>query len=201
MLWQDWRLVKNTELYDLSEDPGQQNNVAGEHPEVVAKMQAYYNQWKVNTMPDYHKPRYIHIGSARQNPLMLYASDWLGDYADGLWNLIEGDDTGRWRVMVETPGKYKITLYRWHPASGIAMDAPYDVEGKQEGGALPVAQARLKVDETDRTLNVPAGASKVQFTVDLRAGPNRIATWLMDEDENILCSAYYTKVELVDQVE
>lgn len=198
VLWQDWRLVKNTELYDLSEDPDQQTDVAREHPEVVAQMQSYYNEWKNKTMPDYNKARYIHIGSEQQNPLMLYSSDWQGDYADGLWNLIEGDDIGSWRVQVETPGKYEITLFRWHPVSDIAMNAPYNVEEKQQGGALPVARARLKVGDIDRTSKVPVGASKVQFTVNLEQGPNRIATWLMDNKGEILCSAYYTKVELIN---
>ena len=48
---QQWRLVNNKELYDISKDPGEQKNVAKEHPEVVAKLQESYNQWWESTLP------------------------------------------------------------------------------------------------------------------------------------------------------
>ncbi len=198
VLWNDWRLVKHTELYDLSEDPAQENNIAGEHPEIVSKMQSHYNRWKEQTLPHYNEKRYIHIGTEHQNPLMLYSSDWLGTYADGVWNLVEGDDTGRWTVKVKQPGTYRISLYRWPPASETPLDAPYDVEGRQEGGELPISLARLKVGDIERTKKARSGAAKVEFTVELQKGPNSIETWFMDRDKNVLCSAYYTKVQLLE---
>lgn len=39
---------------------------------------------------------------------------------------------------------------------------------------------------------------KLSFTVDLKEGANRIETWLMDNGNNVLCSAYYTKVNLIN---
>ena len=44
-------LVKNTELYDLQADPGETKNVIAEHPEVVAKLRAAYDQWWTNVQP------------------------------------------------------------------------------------------------------------------------------------------------------
>ena len=42
-----FRLVNNKELYDIRHDPGETTNVIGEHPQVVAKMRAAYDQrWK-----------------------------------------------------------------------------------------------------------------------------------------------------------
>jgi arylsulfatase len=38
-------LVGNNELYDLKSDPGETKNVMAEHPEVVAKLRAAYDQW------------------------------------------------------------------------------------------------------------------------------------------------------------
>ena len=35
VLWNKWRLVKDKELYDLATDPGQDKDVAAEHPDVV----------------------------------------------------------------------------------------------------------------------------------------------------------------------
>ena len=56
----DWKGVRDgmdepVELYDLSVDIGEKNNVAGEHPDVVAKIEAllkteriYSEQWPVS---------------------------------------------------------------------------------------------------------------------------------------------------------
>jgi hypothetical protein len=38
-------LVNNTELYDLSQDPGEKNNVIGEYPEVAADLRRSYDHW------------------------------------------------------------------------------------------------------------------------------------------------------------
>ena len=41
----DWRLVNGTELYDVKQDPGQQNNLANQNVELVADMNAFYESW------------------------------------------------------------------------------------------------------------------------------------------------------------
>lgn len=40
-----WRLVGNSELYNIDADPGEQNNVATENPEVVQEMLKAYDKW------------------------------------------------------------------------------------------------------------------------------------------------------------
>ena len=42
---EQWRLVKNRELYDIEYDPGEKNNVIKAHPEVVRNMQKAYDAW------------------------------------------------------------------------------------------------------------------------------------------------------------
>jgi arylsulfatase A-like enzyme len=44
-------LVNNEELYDLKADPGESKNVIDEHPEVVAKLRASYEQWWTEVKP------------------------------------------------------------------------------------------------------------------------------------------------------
>lgn len=48
---QRWRFVNNKELYDISVDPFEQKDVAGEHPDVVAKMRTAYDAWWTETLP------------------------------------------------------------------------------------------------------------------------------------------------------
>ncbi|MEW4561834.1 arylsulfatase [Bremerella sp. JC770] len=44
-------LVHNKELYDLSTDPGETNNVIDDHPKVVAQLRSAYDQWWEETQP------------------------------------------------------------------------------------------------------------------------------------------------------
>jgi arylsulfatase len=197
VLWNKWRLVKDTELYDLSVDPGQMRDIVAQYPEILKKMQDYYKEWRKNTLPDYDKTRYIHIGSDKQNPLMLYSNDWVGSYADNPGNLIAGDRIGSWEIIVENAGKYEVTLSRWHPVSGVAFNAPSIVSNK-EGGAIPVAQARLKIGDFDKTIITSSGQTEAEFVLDLNKGTTKIETWFLDNTGKPLCSAYYTKVELIN---
>ena len=46
-----WRLVNNSELYDIQNDPYESNNVADQHPDVIAKLRKSYDQWWSTTVP------------------------------------------------------------------------------------------------------------------------------------------------------
>lgn len=48
---QRWRFVNNKELYDISSDPYEKNDVAAQHPEVVKKMRKAYDKWWNETLP------------------------------------------------------------------------------------------------------------------------------------------------------
>ena len=44
-------LVNNEELYDLSTDPGETQNVIAEHPKVVNKLRKIYDKWWIRMLP------------------------------------------------------------------------------------------------------------------------------------------------------
>ncbi|NQU51077.1 MAG: arylsulfatase [Bacteroidetes bacterium] len=46
-----YRFVNNKELYDVISDPGQKQDIADQHPEVVAEMQKVYKQWWSEVRP------------------------------------------------------------------------------------------------------------------------------------------------------
>jgi len=151
VLWNKWRLVKNKELYDISVDPGQQNDISEENPDVVKAMSDYYDNWWNKTEPLYEQKRFIHVGTDPQNPIMLYSSDWTGSYADNMENLTNAiGRTGYWNVLVETKGEYEVILSRWHPASGDVIDGPLSILPGDKQNAYPVAKARLKSRTEER---------------------------------------------------
>jgi len=197
VMWKKWRLVMDKELYNLSTDPGQTTDVSAQYPEVVEKLKQHYKEWREKTMPDYEKPRYIHLGNEKQNPLMLYSSDWQGSYADNLGNLLAGNRIGYWDVIVDTPGNYEFTLSRWHPAGNIPLNDPMEDRHGRVRGAVPIAKARLKVGSYDQTIVTSPGQTEVKFTVELEKGVQVVETWFLDKDGKPICSAYYTKVERI----
>jgi len=177
VMWNKWRLV-----------------VAAKHPDVVAAMRKHYEQWWAKTYPLFEQRRYIHVGSEKANPVMLYSCDWHGSYADNFGNLAAGNQIGTWDVVVEREGQYRITLSRWHPAADCALDAP--LEGPLgKGKAVPVAKARVKVGDADVSKPTAGGQKQVSFTLGLKAGKTQLSTWFYDKDGKPLCSAYYTRVE------
>ncbi len=48
---EQYRLVNNKELYDVLNDPGETQNLASEHPEVVDQLRKVYDQWWRNVRP------------------------------------------------------------------------------------------------------------------------------------------------------
>jgi arylsulfatase A-like enzyme len=194
VLWKKWRLVKGEQLYDVGADPHQDRDVAAQHPDVAAAMRRHYEQWWAETIKQFEQPRYIHLGSEKANPVVLYSCDWKGSYADNFGNLAAGNRIGSWDVLVERKGQYRITLSRWHPAAAAALDAP--LEGPMgKGKAVPIAKARVKVGGADVSQPTISGQKQVLFTVPLDAGKTQLSTWFYDGNGKELCSAYYTRVE------
>lgn len=46
-----YRFVNNKELYDVISDPGQKQDIAAQHPEVVFEMRKVYDQWWSEVRP------------------------------------------------------------------------------------------------------------------------------------------------------
>jgi arylsulfatase len=198
-----WRLVHGKELYELDDDPGQKADIAAKHPDVVKKLRDHYETWwaEVGPKADDYVP--VVIGSDKENPVTLTSADWAGTYADNVPRDVRGglNKNGPWHVKVEQDGEYEIRLRRWPAEADAALDAGVPafkaVDGQLPAGkALPVAAARLKVGDFDRTLPAPAGAKEVVFTVPLKAtAKTQMQTWLRDAAGNDLCGAYYAYVK------
>ena len=48
---QRWRLVNNSQLFDIAADPGETTDVATAHPEVVSRLQAAFETWWDSALP------------------------------------------------------------------------------------------------------------------------------------------------------
>ncbi|MCY3681898.1 MAG: arylsulfatase [Gemmatimonadetes bacterium] len=203
VLWHRWRLVDYEELYNLDDDPGQKNNIADQHLNVVEKMQAHYDGWWNELGENFERYYPISIGTDIENPARLSSCDWLRVYCDNP-NGVRGCvmDSGIWQLAVSQDGTYEITLRRWPEESGLAITAPAPVmEGVdgtlQAGKALLAVRAWMQIGKSVQETEVQVGDAAVTMTVDLEEGPTHLQTWWIDEKGERLAGAYYVTIERV----
>ncbi len=107
VLWKNWRLLNQKELYNLAEDPLQENNVIEQHPEVVEKMEAFLNKNWEESKNVVNQPQRVIIGSPNENPSLLTACEWLDVFLDQQIQGVRGEyKNSYWLLEVAEPGKY-----------------------------------------------------------------------------------------------
>lgn len=209
VMTQRWRLVTDgkadqftgAELYDIQSDPNQAHDIAAQHPDVVAKLKAAYEDWWKIASARAKEYSRIPIGDEHANPVRLTAHDWHG--RNGVpWNqqmIREGiRANGYWTLQVARTGTYRIELRRWPTEVDLPIDAPYhDAKPNRmgiPGAAIAAVKARLQVADFDQTIPVAAADKAAVFTVPLREGPVTLETWFLDADGKNR-GAYYVYIE------
>jgi hypothetical protein len=112
---QKWRLVGGNELYDITKDWGQLNNVADEHPEVVDSLANHYDQfWQTLPLASDLLSRHA-LGAPEAPETRLVCMDWyLGASPWHQLHLTRSKENGVWAVDVDRDGRYRLEL-RWYP--------------------------------------------------------------------------------------
>jgi arylsulfatase A-like enzyme len=183
---ESWRLIEGKELYDLKTDPGQQTDIADQHPEVVDQLREDYETWWASLQPSIEQTVRIVLGGD-ENPMTLTSHDWLmPDEVVTAWhqNHIRRGDliNGPWAVKAKQAGLYEISLYRWAPY----LDKPMDMKS-----------ARLQIGDHKLSMDLKPGGTHAAFRLELDAGPTMLQTWLErpNGDES---GAYYVEVRYID---
>jgi arylsulfatase A-like enzyme len=178
-----WRLINGKELYDMPLDPGQQKDVANDHPRAVAQLREAYERWWADISTRFGEYCDIVIGSDKEDPVHLCCHDWHGERALSLQDYVRKGEiaNGFWAVEVARPGKYAITL---RPQPAVAK---FPIEAET---------ARLTIGKIDMRQNVPPRATSVTFEVRLDPGPTRLQTWLTPKDGKSK-GAYFVEVKFV----
>jgi arylsulfatase A-like enzyme len=148
---QQYKLVDGKELYDLAADPSERQDIAANHPHVVARLRRGYEEWlqDVSSVRRYVPPR-IYIGTPHENPVTLTRQDWRVPS-----NLPASSSPGWWEVDVKRAGHYDVT---------VAIDA-LKCDGK----------AHFQLGAASRTVPVAQGASECRLgEVPLTSGPAQL---------------------------
>lgn len=193
VVWNRWRLVHGTELYDVQADRAQQRDLAAEQPEVLGKMRDFYEKWWAGIEPLLSDYVPLSVGAEAENPVLLTSADWQGIYADNknhILTAVGGARGAPWNVQVERAGEYEITLRRWpfeteSPLAGKLMNA---------GKALPIANAHLSIAGLERDVSTGPDAVAASFRVRLPAGRTQLHAWFRDAQGGDVCGAFYARV-------
>lgn len=208
VMWRKWRLVEGNELYNVKQDPGQEVNVIGRYPEIAEQLQDHYDRWWEGIEPHLDLEPYR---IAVDHQTMLTAYDWwYGQRVYNWWHLRRGDkSTGRYEVVVDESGEYRVSLRRWPRESGAGIRdsvpryIPFDTfrafDTYPPGKALNISRACVRFGDQERTLPVSSEDQEVTFTFQLPEGETDLQTWFITE-EGEKFGAYYVYIEGLSQI-
>ena len=204
-----WRLINGKELYDIKADPGQENNLATNHPKVVERLSDFYENWWADLEPTFSQDTPIYLGHLAENPASLNSHDWVTEDTSP-WNQrlirsgVLGDKyTGFWNVMVVSDGDYEIELRRWPKDLDKAINASVPpgehVPGVKAfrttpGKSIAVVKASLEIagQRYEQPINKEAHGSV--FKLKLKAGKTQMSTRFHTESGDAY-GAYYAYVK------
>ena len=207
-----WRLIDGRELYDLGADPGQQQDIAATHPDVVADLRAEYDDWWELISQQFDRDEPIALGGDDQ-PAKLTTHDIRNEACSAVWNQRQVRAgqiaSGYWAVDVKEAGRYQIELRRWPEETGYALTAgiegddsgwyragiqPKNAPAYEGGVALALGWAQLTIGGQNLQQEVDPAATSTCFEIDLAAGPDRLYASFYDRIERTI-APYYVYVQ------
>lgn len=200
-----WRLVNN-ELYDISTDPGQRNDIAGQYPGLVNSLRKDYEAWWESISYNSEEICPIVVNPTKQKLVTITSQDYLGGlvaYSQGHvrsamhvegWVMIDVEITGtyeiavrRWPVELDAPIRSNdIAPYPMHPSTHRMKKVPCI--------AIKATEARLQVGKFDETVVVEENDKEIVFEVSLPQGEHKLQSWFIQENGEQI-APYYTYIE------
>ena len=203
VLWKNWRLLENRELYDLSSDPHQDHDVAADYPEIVRKMSDHLDDWWDGVKEDALEIQRIVIGHDAENPMMITACEWLNVFVDQQVQIRRGvKKNGIWHITVDRRGTYEFELRRWPRETGLALQdgvaSTTVTDGEYvEGPPLDIQSARIRIGEKEESISIEPTDKSASFTFELEKGETTIETWFCDGIDQPICGAYFVYVKRI----
>ena len=203
-----WRLINGTQLFNIHEDPGQQNDILEKHPIIADQLKQAYEDWWSGLSPALAKVPNIVLCPPQAPVTTLHVHDlhMAEGYNSVPWNNVlvrKGKKTNGWyAVKVAKAGTFTFNLMHWPAAINTAIQAGVpEKEGRagttvstiQAGVALPIKQAGIAIAGLERSKKVEADDRKISFTIPLSVGTYRLKAWFSEAD-NKPFSANYVEV-------
>ncbi|MEM0925465.1 MAG: sulfatase-like hydrolase/transferase, partial [Planctomycetota bacterium] len=170
-----WRLVSDGRLYDVSVDSLMEKDLSGQHPDLVSRLDAAYEDfWQSLPPRDYVIQRHV-LGSREAPSTVLCAMDWRE--GDAPWNsgaLRDGyRGQGSWYVTIKRSGTYRITLCRSMKETPLPIGA---VQGKVQLGPFS-ASREMDVDDAECVLDIELKPGDYRLQSFLSASADGSEAW------------------------
>ncbi len=204
-----WRLINGEELYNLEQDPGQQNDVANQFPNKKDELRQAYKSWWEDIQSTFDDTPHILVCPPQSPVTTLYTHDMhmAEGYNSVAWNqrmVREGmQSEGWWAVEFPQSGTYRVTLHRWPPQLEASFNESLPprpavpgttVDSLATGKALSINRAFISLDEQQEELNLEEYEGVVSFSVPVEVGEYELRAKFEDEAGKLF-SAYYVQIE------
>ena len=209
-----WRLINGKELYDMSADPGQKDDISGGNPDMVTSLREEYLKWWDLVSEQFDRDVPFALGESEET-VVLTTHDIRNEAMQCAWNQVHVRRgtacSGYWEVDVRSAGTYEFELRRWPREAGYALIDGIDgddVEQRRDcyekramdrysgGEVLPIQWARLQIGGQTLHAEVAPGDTHVTFVAELAEGPMHIyPSFHCDVPDNL--APYYIYVRRI----
>ena len=171
---QQWRLINGEQLFEIKKDPGQEKDVAADHPQQVKKMKDFYDGWWAELEPTFLETTEIYLGAQEAPRVTLTCHDWIGGTPPWNQHMVRaalgyrpktsgkkkqtGGDSSEeasgsfWAVKVLKSGEYNFELRRWPTEANKPL-----VSSLPAGAAVPGASKAFRETPGEAIPVVSAG--------------------------------------------
>lgn len=204
-----WRLINGRELYDLPNDPAQTRDLAATYPDTVRLLQQAYERWWTDVSRRSNERVRIEIGASMQprstilncmdvHPVRVGQSLPAWDQTQ-VRKAVASD--GYWALRVRSAGRYRVSLRRWPPESGLsngdAAPAGELVPGGQAyapGQKLVFQKASVRVNAQTHSQPLASPDADASFILTLPEGPLNLQAWFTSR-AGVETGVFYVVVE------
>lgn len=179
-----WRMV-NGSLYDVRTDPGQRQDLAPRHPDLVRELDTAYRAWFREASRRCGEVAPFLVGAPKENPTLFTVRDWFPTHGSVIWRPSQLAENqlyiqGFWKLAVVRDGRYTVRMSRF------PGDAP---------APMGADEARLRIGSSTFHQVIEPDAVDALFEVSLQSGRTRLQTWLKDASTQRERGAYHVAFE------
>ncbi|MBU2929873.1 arylsulfatase [Winogradskyella psychrotolerans] len=200
----DWRLINGDELYNLTNDPGQKNNIADQHPERVADMNAFYESWWESVIKEVEYST-IDLGVDEEEVITCHDARTVDYYPPWNQRMIRAGNPMKpasFFVNFVKPGNYTFKLRRWPSESGMSLGAEIldeipstdTTDGRIRGKAMKFKKAFVKIGDKEVAIDVDNTSPSADIELDVEQGKTELLAWFEMENGE-LTNAFYVDVK------
>ena len=181
VMTQRWRMVNGVELYDITNDPEQQKNIASTFKDTLNRLQKHYEKWWAENSKQKADYQRVIIGTAFQPEVCLTSHDLHVENGLPAWNQEmvkeEVGENGFWAVDFAKNGNYEFELRRFPREANLNIPSKY-------------IEITVVVNDKKYTQKIQKDTSKVNFRIKTAKGNSKIKAYFVDEKGKNIEAAY-----------